>query len=96
MPLQTLDLRAFEKKADNIYESVAIITKRARQINDDLKLELARRLEPVIAKETEDDTIMNQDKLQISIEFEKRKKPTQQAIEEFLDGKLSYKYREKQ
>jgi hypothetical protein len=35
-------------------------------------MELNQRLEPIIAKETEDDTIMNQDKLNISLEFEKR------------------------
>ncbi|TRZ65939.1 DNA-directed RNA polymerase subunit omega [bacterium] len=92
--METIDLEKFEKHAKNIYEAVVIASKRARQVNDEMKMELNQRLEPVIAKETEDDTIMNQDKLNISLEFEKRKKPTLQATEEIIDGKLSYRYRD--
>jgi hypothetical protein len=59
-----------------------------------MKMELNQRLEPVIAKETEDDTIMNQDKLNISLEFEKRPKPTIEAIDELVKDKLSFRYRD--
>ena len=94
MALETVDIAKFEKSAENLYEAVVIASKRARQINDEMKMELSQRLEPVIAKETEDDTIMNQDKLNISLDFEKRKKPTLQAIEELEVGKLSFRYRD--
>lgn len=94
MSIETIDLEQFEKHAENLYEAVVIVSKRARQINDEIKMELSQRLEPVIAKETEDDTIMNQDKLNISLDFEKRKKPTNQAIEEMSDEKLSFRYRD--
>lgn len=96
MPLQTIDISKFESAADSLYEAVMVAAKRARQINDEMKLELAQRLEPVIAKETEDDTIMNQDKFNISVEFEKREKPTNQAIKEMLNNDITYKYRDEE
>jgi DNA-directed RNA polymerase omega subunit len=94
MALETVDIAKFEKDAENLYEAVVIASKRARQINDELKMELNQRLEPVLAKETEDDTIMNQDKLNISLEFEKRPKPTIEAMNELTEGKLSFRYRD--
>ena len=94
MPTNTIDIRKFEEHADNLYEAVVIAGKRARQINDEMRMELSQRLEPVIAKETEDDTIKNQDKLNISLEFEKRNKPTKQSVKEMMNGELSYRYRD--
>ena len=94
MPLKTLDIEKFEANAENMYEAVAICAKRARQINDEMKIELSQRLAPIDAKETEDDTIMNQDKLEISLDFEKRDKPTTQAVQELINGELTYRYRD--
>lgn len=94
MSIQTLDLNKFEKDVDNVYEGVVVASRRARQINDEIKMEQNQRLEPIIAKETEDDTIMNQDKMNISLEFEKREKPTQEAAKEFMDEELSFRYRD--
>lgn len=93
MSLETLDLEKFESKTANLYESIVVASRRARQINDALKLELAQRLEPIIAKETEDDTIMNQDKLNISLEFEKREKPTLESVRELMNDKLSFRFK---
>lgn len=94
MPIQPLDLEQFEGKADNLYEAVVIVSKRSKQINDEIKIELNQRLAPVITKDTEDDTIMNHDKLNISLEFEARNKPTQQSINEWLDGEVEFRYKD--
>ena len=94
MSVKTIDLEKFEKNAENLYEAVVIASKRARQINDEIKMELNQRLEPIIAKETEDDTIMNQDKMNISLEFEKRDKPSIQAIKEVSDEEVTFRYRD--
>lgn len=96
MPLKTLDIEKFEANAENMYEAVAICAKRARQVNDEMKIELSQRLAPIDAKETEDDTIMNQDKLEISLDFEKRDKPTTQAVQELINSELTYRYRDEQ
>ena len=93
MAIETLDLEKFESKTANLYESIVVVSRRARQINDALKMELNQRLEPIIAKETEDDNIMNQDKLNISLEFEKREKPTIQAIHELMNDKLNFRFK---
>ena len=94
MPLETLDLEKFESKTANLYESIVVASKKARQINDSMKMELNQRLEPIIAKETEDDTIMNQDKLNISLEFEKREKPTMEAITDLMEDKLNFRFKD--
>ena len=94
MAIQTLDIEKFEANAKNVYEAVVIASKRARQINDETKLEFNQRLEPVVTKGQEDDTTMNQDKLKISLEFEDREKPTLAATREMMDNKLSFRFRE--
>ena len=94
MAMKTLDLHKFEAHAQNLYEATVIASRRARTINDEQKLELGQRLQPVIEKETEDDTIMNQDKLNISLDFEMRDKPTIQAIKEMTDGELEFRYKD--
>ncbi len=96
MAIQTIDLQKFEENADNVYEATVICSKRARQINDEQRLELNQRLQPVIDKETEDDTIMNQDKLNISLEFEMRPKPTIQAEKELMEGELEFRFRDEE
>ena len=93
MSIETLDLDKFESKTANLYESIVVASKNARQINDAIKMELNQRLEQIIAKETEDDSIMNQDKLNISLEFEKRQKPTIEAIANLMDDKLDYRFK---
>lgn len=93
MSIETLDLDKFESKTANLYESIVVASKNARQINDAIKMELNQRLEPIIAKETEDDSIMNQDKLNISLEFEKRQKPTIEAIANLMEDKLDYRFK---
>ncbi len=93
MSIETLDLDKFESKTANLYESIVVASRKARQINDSMKIELNQRLEPIIAKETEDDTIMNQDKLNISLEFEKRKKPTIEAIADLMNDKLNFRFK---
>ncbi len=93
MAIKTVDLDKFEKSAENIYEATVIASKRARQINDETRIEVSQRLEPVLMKETDEDSGMNQDKLNLSLEFEKRVKPTFQAVDELISKKLSFRYK---
>jgi len=93
MAIKTVDLSKFEEGTENIYEATVIASKRARQINDETRIEVSQRLEPVLMKETDEDSGTNQDKLNLSIEFEKRVKPTIQATGELVEGKISYRYK---
>ena len=94
MSIKTIDLEQFEKDAENLYEAVVIASKRARQINDELRIEINQRLEPIMSKEVDDEAIMNQDKLNISLEFEKRHKPSIQATDEVLNEDIKHRYRD--
>ena len=94
MAIKTVDLTKYEKCAENIYEATVVVSKRARQINDELRIEVAQKLEPILMKETEDESGTNPDKLDLSIEMEHRTKPSIQAISELMDDKLSFRYRD--
>jgi DNA-directed RNA polymerase subunit K/omega len=95
-------MHEFLAQAGNIYEAIIVSAKRSRQIHDDLKIELSQRLETLKALNTtpepEDDsevTIANPDQLKISLEFEKRPKPTETAVEEVRRKKVPFRYKEK-
>lgn len=101
MAVKPVELREYLENASNIYEAIIIASKRARQIHDEMKIELAQRLETIrqlsAAQEPEEDldvVITNPDQLKVSIEFEKRPKPTEIALEELRQKKLKYYYKQ--
>jgi DNA-directed RNA polymerase subunit K/omega len=93
MPIKPLEIEVLESKAGNVYEAIVITAKRARQINDEMKIEYSQRLQPLIEKDEEDETIISKDKMNISLDFEKRLKPTESATDELLDNELEFRLR---
>lgn len=93
MKITPLEIEELESKAGNIYEAVIVAAKRARQINDEQKLEYNQRIEPLVKSDEEDDTVVSKDKMNISIEFEKRPKATEIAINELLNDQLEFRLR---
>ena len=91
-----IDLREIDKRASNVYEAVIVSAKRARQINDENKIEFNALLntipETTADEETED--ITNPAQLKIALEQEKKKKPHLQALNELLDGKIDFEYKQ--
>lgn len=99
MPLKPLDIEHLSGKATNIYEVIVILLKRSRQINEEMKIEFNQRIEMLQSKifEPEEETEQpqtNPDQILVAQEFELRPKPTETAIQEFLDNKITYKYKE--
>ncbi len=95
MPIKPVDLKELESKAENIYEAIVLMSKRARQINEENKLEFNQRIELIQTKtETDEEVDANPDQLKISLEFEKRSKPTEISLEEALANKLEFRYKE--
>ena len=47
-----------------------------------------------MVNEDDNEEMRNPAQLKISLELEKREKPHMQALKEFLDGKIEYKYKE--
>lgn len=95
MSLNPIEIRRLDDHATNIYEAIVIMSRRARQINEEVKIALNQELEnfaPRIDSEEEIET--NPEQMRISIEFEKAPKPTQRAIEDMVEGQLTFRYRE--
>jgi DNA-directed RNA polymerase omega subunit len=99
--IKPVNLHDFFKNVGNIYEAIVVTSKRARQIHDEIKIELSQRLETIKqltstteAEEEMDNAAANPDQLKISLEFEKRPKPTDIALEEVSHGKIQRRYKE--
>ena len=73
----------------NIYESVAIIAKRANQISAEIKGELSKKLQEFASvSDSLDEMFENREQIEISRFYEKLPKPTLMATEEFGEGKV--------
>lgn len=101
MAIKPIDLEKLTGKADNIYEAIVILLKRARQINEEMKIEFNQRIEMLQSRifEPEEETEQpqtNPDQILIAKEFEVRPKPTETAINEILEDKLTYRYKEEE
>lgn len=101
MPLKPLDIEQVSNKAENIYEAIVVLLKRARQINEEMKIEFNQRIEMLQSRifEPEEETDQpqtNPDQILVAQEFERRPKPTEVAIQEMLDSKLTYRYKEEE
>lgn len=76
----------------NIYESVAIIGKRANQISVDIKNELSKKLQEFASvSDNLDEVFENREQIEISRYYEKLPKPTLIATQEFVEGKLYFR-----
>ena len=83
----TRNLRDLWEPTDNIYESVAIIAKRANQISVEIKQDLSKKLAEFASyNDSLDEVFENREQIEISRFYEKLPKPTLLATQEFLDG----------
>lgn len=90
----TRDIEQIAAPTGNIYESVVVISKRARQIAINLKEELNGKLaEFATTVDNLEEVFENREQIEISKYYERMPKPTSSAIEEFLENKISYRQR---
>ncbi len=95
MAVEPIELTELEQRAENIYEAIVVMSKRARQINEEMKIRLNQELETFTTQiDPEDDSEVNPEQLRISIEYEKMPKPTQQALQDMLLDRIHYRYKE--
>ena len=88
-----ISLDEIEKYAENVYEAIMVVAKRARQINDEQKQLLESQMD--MHEDTED----NYDEEAVNHEaydqpYVRLPKPTRLALEELLSGKLKCEYNE--
>lgn len=90
----TRDLDKIAEQTGNVYESVVVISKRARQIAVNIKEELNNKLaEFATTVDNLEEVFENREQIEISKFYERLPKPTTTATEEFLEGKLSHRLR---
>ena len=88
----THNLMDFCKGTNNVYESVAIMSKRANQISAKMKEDLARKLkEFASSNDNLEEVFENREQIEISRYYEKLPKPTLIAAQEFLDDQIYYR-----
>ena len=77
---------------NNIYESVAIIAKRANQISLDIKQELNKKLQEFASyNDSLEEVFENREQIEISRYYEKLPKPTLIATQEFIENSIFWR-----
>ena len=88
----TRDINQLMEPVGNVYETVAIIAKRANQISTGIKRELDAKLQDFsVPQDSLDETFENKEQIEISRQYERLPKATLMATQEFIDGDLVYR-----
>src|SRR6476659_10936984 len=95
--VETRNLTDIKAKTGNLYESIAIVAKRANQINIALKEELHNKLDE-FASHTDslEEIHENKEQIEISRAYERMPNPALLATQEFIDEKVYYRKNEEQ
>ena len=76
----------------NVYETVAIIGKRANQIAAEMKNDLSKKLQEFASyNDNLEEVFENREQIEISRYYEKLPKPTLIAAQEYEEGKVYYR-----
>jgi DNA-directed RNA polymerase subunit K/omega len=88
----TRDLRTLDETSGNVYETIAILGKRANQIGMDIKEELSGKLQE-FATHTDnlEEIFENREQIEISKFYEKLPKPSDIASQEFMEDKIYFR-----
>lgn len=90
---KTYDRNALDDSTGNIYETISILSKRAVQINEDIKTELFEKLEEFATPtESLEEIFENKEQIEVSKFYEKLPKPHAIAIEQWLQDKIYYRH----
>lgn len=85
------------EETGNIYESVAIISKRARQIATNLKEELNGKLSEFASSvDNLEEIFENREQIEISKFYERMPKPTAMSVDEFQNDNIYWRYKDEE
>jgi len=88
----TRKIRDFDKPTGNIYETVAILSKRANQIAVEMKEELNQKIQEfATTQDNLEEIFENREQIEVAKFYEKLPKPTLIAIYEFSKDKVYYR-----
>lgn len=95
-PINTItrDVNSLCENTENVYETVAIIGKRANQISVEIKDELKRKLEEFSGNTVdnlETEVFDNREQTEISKYYERLPKPVLLATQEYIEDKTYFR-----
>ena len=90
--IETKDLEQITNKSGNLYKSIAIISKRANQINLKTREELHSKLnEFASTNDNLEEVFENREQIEISRYYEKMPNPALVATKEFMEGDVYFR-----
>ena len=88
----TRNTAEFSNQTGNIYETVAMLTKRANQIAAQEKRELHDKIDQFkSSNDPLDEMFENREQVDLVRRYERQPKPVIEATEEYLEGQLYYR-----
>ena len=91
----TRDLDTIANKSGNLYESLHVISQRAKQISTLMKEDLNNKLSEFASTvDNLEEVFENKEQIEISKFYERMPKPTTMALEEFMEDKIMYRHPE--
>ncbi len=92
MAIKTVDVDRLVNETGNLFESVAILAKRSRQIATHTKGELDEKLAIYDGFEQDlDDPRYQEEQTRISLDYELRPEPTEMAISEMFEHEIYFR-----
>jgi DNA-directed RNA polymerase subunit K/omega len=89
--IMTRDVTELAKQTGNVYEAVVVIALRARQLSTKVKEELTNKLSDFASTvDNLEEIFENREQIEISKFYERLPKPTNIALEEFTEKKISF------
>ena len=88
----TYNKNQVDAATSNIYEAISIISKRATQINSEIKKELLEKLDEFATyNDSLDEIFENKEQIEVSKFYEKLPKPHALAVQEWMEDKIYYR-----
>ena len=88
----TIDKNLVDAPTNNIYEAISIISKRAVQINGDIKKELLEKLDEFATyNDSLEEIFENKEQIEVSKFYEKLPKPHAIAVQEWIESKIYHR-----
>jgi DNA-directed RNA polymerase subunit K/omega len=88
----TIDKNLIDEQTNNLYEAISIISKRAVQINSDIKKELIEKLDEFATyNDSLEEIFENKEQIEVSKFYERLPKPHAIAVQEWLESKIYYR-----
>jgi len=90
--VETRDVIAMKEKTGNLYESIAVISRRANQLAVTMKEELHRKLDEfTVHGDNLEEVHENKEQIEISRIYERMANAPLQAITEFTEDQIYYR-----